>query len=204
MGQLLYRKVKKPHSHILEIKRSRFLAFAHAVNSSQQANDLLQQYRSDYPDARHHCFAFVAGSPDLPSTPVQVSDDGEPKGTAGRPIFSVIDAGNWGEILVVVVRYFGGIKLGAGGLTRAYRQVTAELLNQASFLEIKACETFELASPYENLDWITFQLEQLNAEILETQYTEQVVLRIRIEIDQVDSLEELVAPLAKNVKLSKL
>jgi uncharacterized YigZ family protein len=102
-----------------EIKKSRFIARAARASSREEAMVLLQQARLDYPDARHHCWAYLIGNPHSPTT-VAMSDDGEPSGTAGKPILNVLQHKGVGDIMLVVIRYFGGIKLGAGGLVRAY------------------------------------------------------------------------------------
>lgn len=102
-----------------EIKKSRFIARAARAANRQQAMQLLEQARQDFPDARHHCWAYLIGNPHSPIT-VAMSDDGEPGGTAGKPILNVLQHKHIGDIMLIVIRYFGGIKLGAGGLVRAY------------------------------------------------------------------------------------
>ena len=102
-----------------EIKKSRFIARAINVCSREDAMQSVERAKIDFPDARHHCWAYLIGSPISPLT-VAMNDDGEPSGTAGRPILNVLQHKNIGDILIIVIRYFGGIKLGAGGLVRAY------------------------------------------------------------------------------------
>ncbi len=106
-----------------EIKKSRFIAWACPVSDRSAAMQWLNQAQTAYPDARHHCWAYQIGSPRSPST-AAMSDDGEPNGTAGKPILNVLHHKDVGDIMVIVIRYFGGIKLGAGGLVRAYSQAT--------------------------------------------------------------------------------
>ena len=102
-----------------EIKKSRFIAWACPADDRAAAMSILEEARKDYPDARHHCWAYLIGSPNSPKT-VAMSDDGEPSGTAGKPILNVLQHKDVGNVMLVVIRYFGGIKLGAGGLVRAY------------------------------------------------------------------------------------
>jgi len=102
-----------------EIKKSRFIAQAIAAANREQAMTHLDHSRQRYPDARHHCWAYLIGPTNEPVTLAQ-SDDGEPSGTAGKPILNVLQHKNVGDVMLIVVRYFGGIKLGAGGLVRAY------------------------------------------------------------------------------------
>ena len=102
-----------------EVKKSRFIARAANVSSRQEALAFVEQAKCDYPDARHHCWAYLLGNPSSAASAAQ-NDDGEPAGTSGRPILNVIQHKGVGDVVVVVIRYFGGIKLGAGGLVRAY------------------------------------------------------------------------------------
>lgn len=102
-----------------KLKKSEFIAYAYPVTSRGQAMFHVEQLREQYPDARHFCWAYIIGDPDN-TTSAGFDDDGEPSGTAGRPILNVLQHKSIGNVIVIVVRYFGGIKLGAGGLTRAY------------------------------------------------------------------------------------
>lgn len=102
-----------------DVKKSRFIGHIQQVNNRAEAMDYVHGLRIRYPDARHHCWAYRLGNPRAP-TGVASADDGEPSGTAGKPILNVLQHKDIGEVIVVVVRYFGGIKLGAGGLVRAY------------------------------------------------------------------------------------
>jgi uncharacterized YigZ family protein len=112
------------------IKKSRFIARVVPVTSREIALAAVQQARIDFPDARHHCWAYLLGRPGDASS-AGMSDDGEPAGTAGKPILNVMHYSGIGDQVVIVIRYFGGIKLGAGGLVRAYGQATQQVLEQA-------------------------------------------------------------------------
>ncbi|QPG05084.1 YigZ family protein [Salinimonas marina] len=118
------------HQTRLEIKKSSFIGIAQHVADREQAMAFLKQVKAQYPDARHHCWAYLFGDPQMPVS-VAMADDGEPSGTAGKPILNVLQHNQTGDVMIVVVRYFGGIKLGAGGLVRAYSgstQMTLESL----------------------------------------------------------------------------
>ncbi len=110
------------------ITKSRFLAALRPADTRAAALAALDEIRAAHPDATHHCYAYLVGSPQ--SGQAAMSDDGEPSGTAGRPIFSVIGHKGVGDVLVVVTRYFGGVKLGAGGLVRAYSAAAEAVLSQ--------------------------------------------------------------------------
>ena len=108
----------EPHIRELEIKRSQFITFVGQASDRAAAEAFIRSIRELHPQARHVCWAYIAGAPD--TTVMSMSDDGEPGGTAGRPMLKVLQHSGLGEIVVAVVRYFGGIKLGTGGLQRAY------------------------------------------------------------------------------------
>ena len=111
-----------------EVRKSRFIARIAPVNSRDEVKDWLHQAHKDHPDAGHICWAFQIGRPGS-ATKAAMNDDGEPSGTAGKPILNVIQHKDMGDVLVMVIRYFGGIKLGAGGLVRAYAGAAESVLS---------------------------------------------------------------------------
>lgn len=119
-----------------EVKKSRFIARAGYAASRKRAMALLDRMRAEFPDARHHCWAYQLGNPNS-AVSAAMSDDGEPSGTAGKPILNVLQHKGVGDVMVVVTRYFGGIKLGAGGLVRAYSTATQQVMD---CLPVKAHE----------------------------------------------------------------
>ncbi len=116
-----------PHQFEFEIKRSQFISYTDATPDRGAAEAFIRSIRQQHPQARHVCWAYIAGSPN--STEMSMSDDGEPSGTAGRPMLNVLQHSGLGDITVAVVRYFGGIKLGTGGLQRAYSDAVTGLLS---------------------------------------------------------------------------
>jgi uncharacterized YigZ family protein len=128
-GAAAYRTILAPVQTELEIKRSRFLCFLFPAESNDTARDRIRHVRALHPKARHHCTAFVLGSrAELQRT----NDDGEPSGTAGAPMLDALVSAELNDVVAVVVRYFGGVLLGAGGLTRAYRAAVAEAISAAT------------------------------------------------------------------------
>ncbi len=109
------------------IKKSRFIAYARHIVSREAGMVWLAEIKAEYPDARHHCWAYLIGHPSC-ATNAGMGDDGEPGGTAGKPILNVLNHKNINDVMIIVVRYFGGIKLGAGGLTRAYGQAAQAVM----------------------------------------------------------------------------
>lgn len=157
------------------IKNSRFLTWLAHAATPQQAHQFIQQQRETYPDARHVCWAFIAGQPGH-TTHVSCSDDGEPAGTAGKPMLNVLQHGAIGEIVAVVVRYFGGIKLGTGGLVRAYSSSVAELYKTLpTQLKVEG-QSFRLTFAYSLEDAVRRLLIHFNCKIESAHYDEQLHL----------------------------
>lgn len=120
----------------LVIKKSRFIAWAAPAKSRDEALEVLSEARRVYPDAGHHCWAYVIGDPKSASC-AAMNDDGEPSGTAGKPILNVLQHKAIGDVVVVVIRYFGGVKLGAGGLVRAYSGAAEQVLRDTQLVQRK-------------------------------------------------------------------
>jgi uncharacterized YigZ family protein len=178
-----YRIPAKPCHSEIEIKRSQFLGFAAHTPNLQAAKNFIQSLKDSYPDARHHCYGFMAGAP-WDSNLYGFSDDNEPSGTAGMPIFSHLKHNNIGEITIVVVRYFGGTKLGTGGLARAYSEaakLTLEALELQDFVEMETVNyTFEFSQEAQIRRIIT----NVGGDIINATYTSQVNLTARIPVGE--------------------
>lgn len=166
----------------LAVKKSRFLVRYQEVQSREQALEWIEQWRKHYPDARHHCWAYVIGSPVNPDT-VAMSDDGEPSGTAGKPILSAIQGKGVGDICVVVVRYFGGTKLGAGGLIRAYCGSVSKALDSAETRIIKPTLDFEIECSFALEQKLRHWVAKHNGEILNVEYGANVLCSVRMDVD---------------------
>lgn len=161
------------------IKKSRFIAYAAHAPNPQKAHEFIQSIRDEYPDARHVCWAFVAGQPN--NTPyVSCSDDGEPSGTAGKPMLNVLQHSDVGEVVAVVVRYFGGIKLGTGGLVRAYSGVITEAMQQLSTKEYVMTEELKLIVPYAMEDSVRRLLQQYEASLSHVDYQEVLTMTCQV------------------------
>lgn len=174
-----YSTPKQFHQAELVIKKSRFIAWADTVTDRQQAMAFLQRAKNKYPDARHHCWAYQIGNPHSPTT-TAMSDDGEPSGTAGKPILNVLQHKGIGDVMVVIIRYFGGIKLGAGGLVRAYsgatEKVMSELPIQINIAEVE--KTLEVDFSKEQL--LRHWLSQHSGRVLSVNYQQQVTMNLVI------------------------
>ena len=130
-------------------KRSRFLALAHHVESVEQVKELLAQYRKRYYDARHVCYAYMLGPE---RSDFRANDDGEPSSTAGKPILGQINSNELTDVLIVVVRYYGGVNLGTSGLIVAYREAAADALRNAQIVvrQVEELVTYQFAYPLMN------------------------------------------------------
>ena len=153
------------------IERSRFIARCAHAEGEEQARAFVARVRAQHSLATHNCFAFVA---DKEGNLLRFSDDGEPQGTAGMPILEVIRSKKLFETTVVVTRYFGGIKLGAGGLVRAYAGAAADVLAAADIRAFTPCRDISLTVGYEHYDAIRRYLSARDCSVKDTQYTDKV------------------------------
>ena len=159
-------------------KGSKFLAFAFPVNTADEVKELIKTFKKDYYDARHVCYAYMLG---VDRKEWRANDDGEPSGTAGRPIMGQINSRKLTNILVVVVRYFGGILLGTGGLTLAYKEATADALNLAEIIEKTVDCKFSIYFDYLQMNDVMRIVKDTNAQILDQSYDNDcsMILSIR-------------------------
>lgn len=154
----------------LDIKRSRFITSVGRINGRAEGKPFVQQIRASHPAASHHCWAYIGGKPD-DAHQYDQSDDGEPKGTAGKPMLNVLTHSGLGNTITVVTRYFGGIKLGTGGLARAYSQSVSEALKQLETTEQQVTSplTIQFAYTYQGkLDhYLTSQGISITSQLFE-------------------------------------
>ncbi len=165
------------------IEKSRFIAYVKHVESEEDARGFLACVRKEHSLATHVCFAFIA---DKAGNLCRFSDDGEPQGTAGLPILEVIKNKNLTETAVAVVRYFGGIKLGAGGLVRAYSSTTSEALSNASIHSVELCEEWSVFVDYTGVDGLQKYLSSARCVPLSSEYGERVEIRIAVKKAEVE------------------
>ena len=156
-------------------RKSRFIGHALPVSSEDEAVTLIDQIKRKYWDARHNCYAYVTGENGEIS---RCSDDGEPSGTAGRPILECIKGAGFKGVLVVVTRYFGGTLLGTGGLVRAYTQATQAALNNAQIRHMRRGSRLSVKTDYNGAEKIRRSLEVPDVRIEDTQYTDIVTMTV--------------------------
>lgn len=184
-----YPVLQEPVSFSEEIKKSRFICYLQPVKNLEEAKQFWQQVRAEHPDARHHCWATVAGAPN-DSQQYGFSDDGEPSGTAGKPMLNVLLGSGLGEICAVVVRYYGGILLGTGGLVRAYGNGVQQALKLAKTIIKIEREPYQLVCQYPQWAWLEPMLKHFDVEILQQQFTDQVCLTLAIAPEEASLLDQ--------------
>jgi uncharacterized YigZ family protein len=159
-------------------KRSKFLAFAHHVETVEEIKDLLAGYRKKYYDARHVCYAYMLGAE---RTDFRANDDGEPSSTAGKPILGQINSNELTNILIVVVRYYGGVNLGTSGLIVAYREAAADALAHSTIETRQVEEIVKYTFAYPQMNDVMRIVKDMNPRIVSQTYdnTCEIVLSIR-------------------------
>ncbi len=172
-----YRTLEKPAEGIFRDRNSRFLAFGYPVSTTTEIDDILSGIKKRFHDARHHCYAYRLG---FKKENLRMNDDGEPSGTAGKPIYGQLLAHDLTDTLVIVVRYFGGTLLGTSGLINAYRSATANMISNATIIVRFVEDRFRLVFPYENLNAVMKILKEENLVPYEPVYDSQCMLTIAV------------------------
>ena len=178
----------------ITVVNSRFIVSLAPVNSVEDARDFISEIKKRYPDASHHVPAFVIGHGK--SIIAHCSDDGEPSGTAGRPALAVLQGSGLGNVVVVVTRYFGGTKLGTGGLVKAYGDAVREVLKQVKFATLLPTTTLVLVTPYRLYDQVVRLMESHDAVVLETEFLEDVIVTLRLKDEEVQAFTNMLGNLS--------
>jgi len=158
-------------------KGSKFLAFAIPVSSVEEIKEILMEKRKEFHDARHVCFAYILGAD---SSEVRANDDGEPSGTAGRPMLGILQSNNLTNTLLIVVRYFGGTKLGTSGLINAYKEASADAVSNNKIIEKTVDETVTIRFEYPFLNDVMRVVKEENPAILEQHFDADCFMTLRI------------------------
>ena len=188
-----YETIAGPVDAELEISRSRFLARLERVEDEAHAREVIARMRAEHPRARHHCSAFVLGSDGR----VQRSnDDGEPSGTAGAPILDALTSSGVSDVVAVVTRYFGGVLLGAGGLTRAYRAAVAEALATAPRVRRAVRREIVVGAAYDIAPIIEAEARRRGYDVLGAEYGERVDQRFAVAESEIGALAALAAEIS--------
>lgn len=168
-------------------KRSKFLAFSHHVETVDEIKELLQQYHKDYYDARHVCYAYMLGAD---RTEFRANDDGEPSGTAGKPILGQINSAELTDILIVVVRYYGGINLGTGGLIVAYRTAAMKAIENSETVIRQVEEIVTYSFPYIMMNSVMRIIKEMSPRIVSQTFDNTCTICLSIRKSEAEILRE--------------
>ncbi|MBR4233413.1 MAG: YigZ family protein [Bacteroidales bacterium] len=182
-----YRSIEAASEGLFKDNGSRFIALAYPVESEDEVKEIVAGLKKEYHDARHHCYAYRLGHR---GDRFRANDDGEPSGSAGRPILGQIDAAGLSDILVVVVRYFGGIKLGIPGLIRAYKTSTADALAKAGVVEKVAGLSFRVRYDYLDMNAVMKVLKDLSLPVSGQIFDTQCSVDVRVRLTLVETFRE--------------
>lgn len=174
-------------------KRSKFLAFSHHVTSTDEIKALLAQYRKKYYDARHVCYAYMLGAG---REEFRANDDGEPSSTAGKPILGQINSNELTDILIVVVRYYGGVNLGTSGLIVAYRAAAADAIEHSAIVTQQVEETVTFRFPYEQMNDVMRIVKEMAPRIVSQTYDNTCEIKLAIRKSEARLLDSRLKKLA--------
>ena len=182
IGDFMY-TIKENIENTIIINKSKFITYIIKINNEEEALNELKILKEKYKDATHHCYSYITGNTK------RFNDDGEPGGTAGMPILNVLENNNLTNILCVVIRYFGGIKLGAGGLVRAYTKSVTEALLNTEIIEIKKGYKITIEFDYEQVKYIDNLLK--NNIILNKEFNDKITYTFLIEEKEEEKINNL-------------
>lgn len=182
----------EPVIHEVEIKRSRFIAWVARAAEEDQARELVERARAQHPDARHYCSAFIVDGAE-PNPIERSSDDGEPSGTAGTPMLDVLRGSGMRDVAAVVIRYFGGVKLGAGGLVHAYSNTLAGAIDHVPRVRREVKELAEVSLPHADAGRVEAELRRAGVEVLGTTYAAMATHTLAFDPGQRERVDALIA-----------
>lgn len=182
-----FKTISQPSEGVYREKMSKFLAFAFPIGDVDEAKSIIAEYQKKYYDARHVCWAYMLGAD---RNEYQSNDNGEPSGTAGKPILGQINSFELTNILIIVVRYFGGIKLGTSGLISAYREASREALLAANIIDCHETEDVSFEFPYLSMNDVMKLCKNTDAEIVNQTFDNLCEMTLRIRRDYADALKK--------------
>ena len=182
-----YLTLEKPAEAIFKDKGSKFLAYAYPVENDQQIKEILNQLKKEHHTANHHCYAYRLGADKMN---FRANDDGEPNNTAGKPILGQIQSNDLTNVLIVVVRYFGGTLLGVSGLINAYKNSAADVIKVSSIIEKQILFNYSIQFYFEHLDDVMKLLKQLDCKITNQQFDNNCEISFSIRKANSEQCEE--------------
>ena len=188
MKYIEFKTIEKENFAEIVEKKSRFIANIYNVESKEEAEEKIKQIKKKYYDAKHHCFAFSIIEEN--GITQKSSDDGEPSGTAGAPILNIIKSNNLQNVVIIVTRYFGGILLGTGGLTRAYSEAAGKVVEQSELIQKEPGMEVELEIDYNDNEKFKYYCQKNNVNIIKIEYTENILYKIELNEKEYKKIEE--------------
>ncbi len=187
-----FRTIAKPSEGLYKEKGSKFFGFAFPIRSEEDFKNRMSELKKEFHDARHHCYAFRLGA-DMKT--YRFSDDGEPSSTAGKPIFGQIQSFELTNVGIIVIRYFGGTKLGVGGLIHAYREAAAEAINNAKIVVEEVTQSITIQFGYDHMSWVMNLIKSNDLNVLHQQFEISCEISISCPLKV---LEQVVQKLEQN------
>lgn len=182
-----YKTVLKNSTSSYEDKKSKFLGYCFKIKSKEEVKLILKKIKEEHPKANHIPYAFKFG---ILNEEIGFSDDGEPTSSAGKPIYMEINGNKLKNILIVVVRYFGGVKLGVGGLVRAFSEAARLTIDESKIIEKEICHIYKLNFKYCELKEVEGFIRKNNLEILKKDFGDECYFEILVPINEINSFEE--------------
>ena len=178
--------INKDLSYTEIIKKSKFLTFLHPITTQEQAKTILDKYKKEYADATHICYAYI-----LDENTFKYYDDGEPTSSAGIPIYQSLKNNNVIYTLAIVIRYFGGTKLGVGGLTRAYSSGVLSLLTDENLVEYKKLNEYLIEIPYSLYDSFMYHINNKGIALNDKQFLDTIFISLNLDEETLNELKDI-------------
>ena len=189
-----YLTVENRAETLYKEKGSKFFSFVFPVKDLTEVKSILDELKKKYYDATHHCYAYILG---FEKETFRMNDDGEPSSTAGKPIYGQLQSKNLTNVLLVVVRYFGGTKLGVSGLIKAYKTAAAECLSATTIVEKKVMLSYKVMFPYEKMNAVMSLLKEIKAEQTKHIFETECSMEILVESGKQNKFEDAISKLEK-------
>lgn len=189
-----YLTVENRAETLYKEKGSKFFSFVFPVKDLTEVKSILDELKKKYYDATHHCYAYILG---FEKETFRMNDDGEPSSTAGKPIYGQLQSKNLTNVLLVVIRYFGGTKLGVSGLIKAYKTAAAECLSAAMIVEKKVRLSYKVMFPYEKMNAVMSLLKEIKAEQIKHIFETECSMEVLVESSQQNKFEDAISKIEK-------
>lgn len=189
-----YLTVENKVETLYKEKGSKFFSFVFPVKDISEVKSILDELKKKYYDATHHCYAYILG---FEKEVFRMNDDGEPSSTAGKPIYGQLQSKNLTNVLLVVIRYFGGTKLGVSGLIKAYKTAAAECLSAAMIVEKKVRLSYKVMFPYEKMNAVMSLLKEIKAEQTKHIFETECSMEVLVESSQQNKFEDAISKIEK-------